>query len=164
MPWYIWPIILIALPFLLAILVVCLVSVAITRVSLYLLVWILWCPRGRNVLYVYSDSPVWKEHIERTILPQLSDSVIVLNWSHRKRWSPSLARAVFRHFGGGREFNPLALVFKPFHRQIDFRFWKAFRAWKKGKVDDLERMEREFLLLLNDLGQLKGEQTGRGNE
>ena len=31
----------------------------VLRISLYLLVWSCWCTRGRNVLLVYSESPLW---------------------------------------------------------------------------------------------------------
>jgi hypothetical protein len=31
------------------------------RAALYALVWTLWLPRGRDILFVCSDSPIWHE-------------------------------------------------------------------------------------------------------
>lgn len=128
------------------------------RGILYLMVWLLWCPQGKNVLFIYSDSSIWKDHIESTVIPRFSDEVVVLNWSERNRWRTSLATVLFRHFGGRYEFNPMALVFRPFRRRTEFRFFEAFQAWKKGKRVALEAIESEFFLTLRRLGQIKGEQ------
>jgi hypothetical protein len=40
-------------------------------VALHLLVWVFWLPRGQDVLFVYSDSPVWHDYIEAEILPNI---------------------------------------------------------------------------------------------
>lgn len=116
----------------------------LASVCLHFVIWIWWCARGRDVLFVYSDSPVWREYIERRLLPDLGERAIVLNWSQRKRWRLSLSRIAFRHFGGTREFNPLAVVFRPFRRTRTFRFWKAFRDMKHERTESLQAMEREF--------------------
>jgi hypothetical protein len=122
------------------------------------MVWLLWCPQGKNVLFIYSDSSIWKDHIESAVIPRLSDEVVVLNWSERRRWRISLATLLFHHFGGRYEFNPMALVFRPFRRRTEFRFFAAYQAWKKGKRVALEVIESEFFLALSRLGQTKGEQ------
>src|SRR4051794_36632861 len=67
-------------------------------------IWCWWCARGRDVLFVYSDSPIWHDYVEDRILSELEDRAVVLNWSERKRWRTSLATLAFRHFGGSREF------------------------------------------------------------
>jgi hypothetical protein len=54
---------------------------------LYLLVWALWLPRGKDVLLVYWDSPIWHEYVTTQILPLVQDRAVVLNWSERKKWS-----------------------------------------------------------------------------
>ncbi|MBX3440281.1 MAG: hypothetical protein KF861_22515 [Planctomycetaceae bacterium] len=109
------------------------------------LVWTFWCPRGIHVLLVTSDSPVWREHIERRLRPRLPDSTRVLNWSQRSMWrATSLRVMVFRAFGGQREFNPLVLVFRPFCWPRRFRLWAAFRDAKHGRTDALERVERDL--------------------
>ena len=51
-------------------------------------------------------------------------------------------------FGGWREFNPLAVVFRPFRRTRTFRFWQPFRDFKHGHPEALHRMESEFFGLI----------------
>ena len=94
--------------------------------------------RGRDVLFVYSDSPVWHEYIEQRFLPHLVRRAVVLNWSERNRWNLSLGQVAFRFFGGRREFNPLAVVFRPLRRTRTFRFWTAFRDLKHGRPEALQ--------------------------
>jgi hypothetical protein len=119
--------------------------------ALYGAVWLLWCRRGKDVLFVWSESPVWSDRIQARILPQLGHRGAVLNWSRRAQWSGrfSLARAAFRHFGGRREFNPLAVVFRPLRRARTFRFWRPYKQMKQGHPEVLERMEEALLDLLN---------------
>ena len=98
-------------------------------VALYALVWTWWIGRARRrVLFVYSDSPNWKEHIESNILPKLPPNTVVLNWSHRRSWPKfNLSVILFRCFAGEREFNPIALVFERFDLVERYRFWQPFR-------------------------------------
>jgi hypothetical protein len=118
----------------------------VTTVLLYFLVWIAWCPRGKDILFVYSDSPVWHDYIEKHILPPIETRSMILNWSDRRHWLDrySLASLVFRHFGGHREYNPLAIYFRPFRPHQRFRFWRAFRDLKHGKPESLNRVQEEF--------------------
>lgn len=142
-PWWIAaPLILLALPVVLGVLVLFVIS----TVSLHVCIWLLWCTRGRDILFVYSDSPVWHDYVEQRFLPLLGDRAVVLNWSERSRWrfSPTLARAAFYYFGGRREFNPLAVVFSPLRRSRVFRFWQPFRDFKHGRPEPLQRLEIEF--------------------
>jgi len=131
-------------PVLLVLLLIYVIYVA----ALYAAIWAWWLPRGRDVLFAYSDSPVWQASLERDILPLIEDRAVVLNWSQRARWRTTLATVAFHHFGGHRSFNPLAVVFRPFRRARVFRFWQPFRDWKHGRREPLERMEREFLAAL----------------
>jgi hypothetical protein len=121
-------------------------------IVVHITIWTWWCARGRDVLLVYSDSPLWREYIELHILPHLRNRVIVLNWSERKRWSPSLARLAFLHFRSYREFNPLVVVFRPFRRTRTFRFWKPFKDLKHGRPEALRTMEQEFFSLIGVKG------------
>jgi hypothetical protein len=124
--------------------VVVLILFVVSSVCLHLLIWSWWCLRGRDILFVYSDSPTWHDYVERHILPYLGDRAIVLNWSERKRWRPSLARMVFRHFGGSRQFNPIGIVFRPLRRTRTFRFWKPFQDYKHGHSESLREIESDF--------------------
>ncbi len=136
------------LPLLIVFGVVVFVAFAISAVCLHLAMWTWWYLRGRDILFVYSDSPIWREHVEQHILPYLGERAVVLNWSHRKRWRISIARLAFHYFGGSREFNPLAVVFRPMRRTRTFRFWQPFRDFKHGRPEALRKMEHEFFSLL----------------
>jgi hypothetical protein len=50
----------------------------------------------------------------------------------------------FRHFGDSYEFNPLAVVFRPFRRTRVFRFWQPFHHFKHGRPEALQQLEGEF--------------------
>ena len=118
---------------------------------IYIAVWCWWCPRGRYVLFVYSDSPIWRDYIEEHILPRLREHVVVLNWSQRKRWRHTLAVLAFRHFGGYRAFNPLAVVFRPLRFARRFRFYEPFHDYKHGKTETLTQMETELYDLVDEI-------------
>jgi hypothetical protein len=116
---------------------------------LHVLLWVLWSPAGKRVLFVYSNSPVWQSYIEDKILPRLPRGSVVLNWSERRGWRRwSLSVAVFHFFGGSREFNPLGVVVWPLRWARAFRFWRAFRDAKHGNQDALRRVETEFFTYL----------------
>lgn len=116
-------------------------------VVLYTLVWAWWIGRGpRRVLFVYSDSPNWKEYIEGNILPKLPANTVVLNWSHRLSWRRSnVSVMLFRCFAGRREFNPIGLVFERFDIVERYRFWRPFRDAKHGCSEALQVLETRFL-------------------
>lgn len=130
-----------AAPVMFAVFVLCALAWSL---CLHFLIWTWWCARGQDVLFIYSDSPLWREYIEQRFLPYLGERAIVLNWSERSQWRLSLGRIASNHFGGDREFNPLAVVFRPLRRTRTFRFWKAFRGMKQGRPVALQAMEREF--------------------
>ncbi|MFH1267504.1 MAG: hypothetical protein ABIK89_17410 [Planctomycetota bacterium] len=143
-------ILIVVAPLLLASLPVILVAYLLLTVLLHVLAWLVWNSRGIELLYVYSNSPHWQEYIEQNILPRLPSGAIVLNWSERRKWRFNLPTVAFRHFGGYREFNPMALVFRPFRWVKIFRFFKPFRDFKHGKPDALHKMESEFFAVLNE--------------
>jgi len=141
-----WQFILLILfaPVLLAISVLALFFFLASSVCLHIAIWSWWCIRGRDILFVYSDSPIWHDYIEQYFLPKLGERAMVLNWSKRKNWRFSLARMAVHHFGGWREFNPIAIVFHPFRRTRTFRFLKPFKDFKHGHPEALHHMENEF--------------------
>jgi hypothetical protein len=99
--------------------------------------------RGRFVLFIYSDSPNWKDYIEANILPRIESHAVTLNWSKRKEWermNPFEAK-IFNHWAGEKEFNPMALVFSPGGKIKDVRFWRAFKDFKHGKGASLKQAE-----------------------
>ena len=135
-------------PVLLIVVAIAFLLFVVATVCLHITIWTWWCLRGRDILLVYSDSPIWHDYIEEVILPHLGERAVILNWSQRKRWRVSLARLAFHHFGGYREFNPLAVVFRPFRRSRVFRFCQPFRDFKHGQPQALHQMEREFFGLI----------------
>jgi hypothetical protein len=126
-----------------------LVLYGLHRIALYALVWLLWLPSGKDVLLVYSDSPIWRDYMTTQVIPSVQDRAIILNWSERSQWPKwSLSIHVFRTFGGGRDFNPMVAVFRPFRRARVFRFWSAFKDWKRGNTEPVTRLREELLLIL----------------
>jgi hypothetical protein len=137
------------LPLILPLALFAIASHLLYRALLYLLVWALWLPRGKDILFVYSDSPIWHDYMATQVLPLVQERSVVLNWSERKRWSRwSLGVAVFRHFGGAGEFNPLVVVFQPLRLARVFRFWSAFKDWKRGYKEPVERLRQELFASL----------------
>ena len=146
-PWWLWPLLLVLLP---------LVAVAgvlwlMAALFLQLVVWLTWCSRGRYVLVVYSDSPIWQAYFEQNVLPAVGNRGVVLNWSDRKQWLYSLPVALFRLFAGTREFNPLAIVFQPLAWPRRFRFYGPFKAFKHGRPQEVEEMRIKLLEILDRL-------------
>jgi hypothetical protein len=132
------------LPIVLPIVLIALTFHLLAGLFLHVAVWFCWCARGKYVLLVYSDSPVWEEYVEREIIPRLGDRAVVLNWSARKRWRSSLAVLAFRYFGGWTDFNPLAVVFRPLRLARSFRFYQPFREFKHGKPEAVEKLKQEL--------------------
>jgi hypothetical protein len=138
--WWIPALLILAAPVILVVLVL----YGVMSLALHALIWVWWCPRGRNVLLVYSENAVWRDYIEFRWLPHLRNRAILLNLSQRRGWRPSLRWIAFRHFGGNREFNPMAAVFRPLRPTRVFRFWKPFRDFKRGRIEPVRALEREF--------------------
>ena len=134
------------LPFVLPLAILAIASHLLYRTLLYVLVWALWLPKGKDILLVYSDSPIWHEYMTTQILPFVQERAVVLNWSERKKWPRwSLAPALFHHFGGARDFNPLVVLFKPLHRANIYRFWSAFKDWNRGYKGQIEHLTQELV-------------------
>tara|TARA_R110002072_G_scaffold302534_1_gene486224 strand:+ start:59 stop:571 length:513 start_codon:yes stop_codon:yes gene_type:complete len=125
-------------------------------IVLQLVIWLLWCAHGINVLLITSESPNWHDYIETELAPKLPVSTIQLNWSERKKWKRfTLPVMAFRLFGGSREFNPMVIVFRPFRWAKTFRLWKAFNEFKHGKPERLHEIENELFLYVSQAGLTK---------
>src|SRR5260370_39588491 len=94
-------------PIILVVVVVVLALFIITSICLHVLIWIFWCIRGRDILFVYSDSPIWHDYVEQRLLPPIRDRAVILNWSERKHWRFLLARLAFYPFRRVCEVEPL---------------------------------------------------------
>ncbi|UCD76091.1 MAG: hypothetical protein JSV91_04045 [Phycisphaerales bacterium] len=99
--------------------------------------------RGKFILFVYSNSPNWQQYIEENIFPQIGDVSVVLNWSERSKWklNDPWEAQILRHWGGDREFNPIAIIIPLRGRVRVVRFWQAFRDYKHGKDSTLRDAE-----------------------
>lgn len=102
-----------------------------------------WGRRGRVAVLVYSDSPVWKDYVETTILPRIADRVVTVNWSHRSQWKEPLPLEVrmFEHWASRYEFNPMAIIVPREGDIRTIRLWQAFRDWKHGRLEALRNQE-----------------------
>jgi hypothetical protein len=121
----------------------------VVRLVLLTAIWTTWIPRGRTALFVYSDSPIWRDFFAAQVLPRLESCAIVLNWSERRRWRISLPVLAFHYFGGYEEFNPMVIVFRLLRLPRAFRFYKPFREFKHGDPESVNRMARELFEVLN---------------
>ena len=134
------------LPIILPLAILGLIFHVLNKAFVYLLVWAWWLPRGKDVLYISSDSAIWKEYMETEILPLVAERAIVLSWSARSRWPKwSFTVRVFRTFGGGRNFNPMIVLFRPFRSARVFRFLPAFQEWKHGDRTGVEQLRRNLI-------------------
>ena len=137
------------LPIILPLAIVGLVLHFLNKVVVYLLVWVWWLPKGKDVLYVSSDSPIWKEYMETEVFPLVAERAIVLSWSARSKWPTwSFAVRVFRTFGRGHDFNPMVVLFRPFRRARIFRFLPAFLERKHGNSTSVEQLRRDLMQVL----------------
>ena len=133
----------ISLPFV----IVYVVGYGLYGLLLILLIWLRWIPRGKTILLVTSDSPIWQTYMDTEIISPLESRAVILNWSTRSTWKrgPDLAIMAFRYFGGSQEFNPLAVVFKPLRIPKVFRFWLPFKDHKHGDSARLEQLKTELM-------------------
>lgn len=137
--------IVILLPIIIPLAAVVLVLYWVHRVALYGLIWLLWLPKGKDVLLVHSDSPIWHDYMRTQVIPLVQNRAVILNWSERQKWSKwSFSVHVFRSFGGTNEFNPMVALFRPFRRARLFRFWSAFKDWKRGDTEPVTRLREEL--------------------
>jgi hypothetical protein len=137
------------LPVILPLATLGLVLHVLNKAVVYLLVWLWWWPRGKDVLYVSSDSPIWKEYMEVEIFPLVAERAVVLSWSARNKWPKwSFAVRVFHTFGGRRDFNPMVVLFRPFRRTRVFRFLPAFQERKHGNNASIEQLRGDLVQAL----------------
>jgi hypothetical protein len=114
-----------------------------------------WGREERFILFVHSNSPVWAPYLAEHLFPELQHCAVFLNWSERSRWTKEqrLEARMFRHWGGRREFNPMAIVVPRRGRVRAVRFFKAFKSYKHHDLRSLheaERKLRELMAAAND--------------
>jgi hypothetical protein len=102
-------------------------------------------------LLVYSDSPLWKSHIEHEWLPRFGGRIAVLNWSERRTWDRR--HPLVQLYQGcanpdDETFTPLLVMLRKERRPLIFTFYGAFKHAKFGKPEALEGLERQMFGLL----------------
>jgi hypothetical protein len=113
----------------------------VAMLLLHLALCVAWLPRGRRVLFVTSDDPKWKPHLDAHVVPRLPKSTVVLDWSERARWSPlSLGVWLFQMWSGPRDYNPIVIVVRPLGSPKVFRFFEALEENARGRPSSLERV------------------------
>lgn len=131
------------LPAIVPLFLVVVTFIVLYHAGLYLLIWLLWLPRGKDVLFVNSNSPIWNQYMTNQVLPLVASRAVILNWSERKSWPRwSLARHFFRAYAGRREFNPMVVAFRPLRRAAFFRFYVPLKHWKNGNAEPVEWLRR----------------------
>jgi hypothetical protein len=151
-----WPLtglLIILSPILMPLIIFLLLAVAIviplSYLLVYLSIWSFWLTGGKDILFVYSDSPVWRDYMLSEMLPLVESRAVVINWSERNTWERwSLRVLAFKFFSGQKAFNPLIVVFRPFRSAQKFRFWPAFREWKQGNKEAVEKLKLEIMNML----------------
>jgi hypothetical protein len=104
---------------------------------------------GKDVLIVYTESPLWKEYIESRWLSRWGDRAIVLDRS--KPWSNDQPEArLWRAVAGSVEHTPVVIVVPARGRVQIVRFWLAFRDFKHGKEQKLRDAEARLARILDD--------------
>jgi hypothetical protein len=105
------------------------------RFGLKVRFWVRHGRKGRVLLFVYSDSSNWKDHIEAKILPRLKTCSVILNWSKRREWESSMQfeARLFNQWAGSGEFTPTAILFSRLGEVKVFRLWQPSRNPNDGK-------------------------------
>jgi len=108
--------------------------------------------KGRVVLFVYSDSSNWKDHIETKILPRLEGCSIILNWSKRREWDSSMRfeTRLFDQWAGTGEFTPTAILFPRLGKVKVFRLWQPPGNPKEGKGRVSKEAEQSLFAALKE--------------
>jgi hypothetical protein len=105
------------------------------RFGLKVRFWVRHGRKGKVILFVYSDSSNWKDHIEEKILPRLEACSVILNWSKRREWESSMQfeARLFNQWAGSGEFTPTAILF-PLLGKV-----KVFRLWQLSGIPNMEK-------------------------
>ena len=101
---------------------------------------------NKNILFAYSDSHHWQQYIEENILPVIESSAIVINRSRDSEWKNNnpIEYQVIDRWGGGKEYNPIAIIFPQKGKIKNIRFYQAFKDLKHGNSAPLKEKENEL--------------------
>jgi len=116
--------------------------------------WVRHGRKGKRVLFVYSDSSTWKDHIEAKILPRLDDCSVVLNWSKRREWESSMRfeARLFDQWAGQGEFTPTAILLPLTGKVRVFRLWQVSSKSRQGKGIPSKEAVQSLFAALKEIG------------
>jgi hypothetical protein len=125
------------------------------RFGLKVRFWVRHGRKGKVILFVYSDSSNWKDHIEEKILPRLEACSVILNWSKRREWESSMQfeARLFNQWAGSGEFAPTAILFPLLGRVKVFRLWQLSQNPKHGKNKVSKEAEQSLLAAVKQFGR-----------
>ena len=103
---------------------------------------------GRDLLLVYSASPLWQPYIEAEWLPRWGERAIVLNRS-APNWMARPEAELWSRMTAVGDHTPAAIVIPARGRVRVFRFFKAFRDYKHGNAAPLRALEADLEAALN---------------
>jgi hypothetical protein len=126
----------------------------VLRFMLKVRFWFRHGRKGKVILFVYSDSSNWKDHIEAKILPRLQACSVVLNWSRRREWESSMQfeSGLFNQWAGSGEFTPTAILIPLLGKVRVFRLWQLSGNPKHGKNKVSKEAEQSLLAAVTSLG------------
>ena len=137
-------------------LLVALPVIALHRLRLNLAIWTRWCRRGRDTLFLFTDSPASHEYVVQQFLPRLGARAVVVNCSRSDPQRSSLTRWATWSFSDGRRSRPKAVVFRPFRSSREFNFWNSFQESKLGRYEALQAQEREYFAFFETARNRRG--------
>ena len=117
--------------------------------------WVRHGRKGKVILFVYSDSSNWKDHIEEKILPRLEACSVILNWSKRREWESSMKfeTRLFNQWAGSGEFTPTAILFPLLGKVKVFRLWQLSQNPKHGMNKVSKEAEQSLFAAVKQFGR-----------
>ena len=125
------------------------------RFGLKVRFWVRHGRRGKVILFGYSDSSNWKDHIEEKILPRLDACSVILNWSKRREWESSMQfeARLFNQWAGSGGFTPTAVLLPLLGRVKVFRLWQLSQNPKHGKNKVSKEAEQSLFAAVKQFGR-----------
>jgi len=125
------------------------------RFGLKVRFWVRHGRKGKVILFVYSDSSNWKDHVEEKILPRLEACSVILNWSKRREWESSMQfeARLFNQWAGSGEFTPTAILFPLLGKVKVFRLWEPSQNSKHGKNKVSKEVEQSLFAAAKQFGR-----------
>jgi len=102
-------------------------------------------PKGKYILFTYSESENWSQYIEDNILPKIDEYSIIINRSKNQHWKSKfkLERHAIESWAN-ININPIAIIFEPNKKVKVIEFYKAFRDLKHGKLETINSKSQEL--------------------